>query len=243
MVKSELLYEGKAKKIFRISNSDELVWVEFKDSLTAFNGEKKAEMINKGRFNCHITSILFKLLEKREVSSHFKERVSDVEMICQKVKIIPLEVVVRNVLAGSTAKKFRIEEGSPLEKPLVEFYYKEDSLGDPFISDEQAMMLKAVDKIEHLTVLKQKALEVNNILKNIFEHIGIELIDFKLEFGFDNNGQIILADEMTPDTCRLWDRKTGERMDKDRFRRDMGQVMEFYGEVYKRLKTFEEKTK
>ncbi|MCB9026549.1 MAG: phosphoribosylaminoimidazolesuccinocarboxamide synthase [Bdellovibrionaceae bacterium] len=243
MVKSEQLYEGKAKKIYSVSSSDDLVWVEFKNSLTAFNGEKKAEMINKGRFNCHITSILFKWLEKKGINSHFHERVSDIEMVCQKVKIIPLEVVVRNILAGSTAKKFRIEEGSPLEQPLVEFYYKDDSLGDPFISDEQAIMLKAVNNVEQLSVLKQKALEVNIILKKIFEDIGIDLIDFKLEFGLDSKGEILLADEITPDTCRLWDKKTGERMDKDRFRRDMGQVMEFYEDVFQRLKTFEEKNK
>ncbi|MCB0392227.1 MAG: phosphoribosylaminoimidazolesuccinocarboxamide synthase [Bdellovibrionales bacterium] len=236
MVKGALIYEGKAKKIYSIANNNNLVWVEFKDSLTAFNGEKKAEMAEKGRLNSLITGLIFNRLSQSGVDTHLKEVVSDKEMICQKVKIIPLEVVVRNVLAGSTAKKFNIPEGTSLEKPLVEFYYKNDELGDPFISDDQALMLKAADSQEELNQLKQKALQVNVLLKDIFAATGIRLVDFKLEYGKNMQGEIILADEITPDTCRLWDMKTGEKLDKDRFRRDLGKVLESYQEVYNRLK-------
>lgn len=243
MRKRELLYEGKAKRIFKVSESDELVWVEFKNSLTAFNGQKKAEMGDKGRLNCLITSFIFKKLEEQGIPTHFQERLTETEMLCKKVKIVPLEVVVRNVLAGSTAKKFRIEEGTPLAQPLVEFYYKDDALGDPFLSDEQALMLKAVDQPEHLGELKKRALQINQYLKKIFSDIGIELVDFKLEFGRDAHGKWLLADEITPDTCRLWDRKTAEKLDKDRFRRDLGKVIESYQEVYIRLKTNEENVK
>ena len=243
MEKGELLYEGKAKKIFIIPDQDDLVWVEFKDSLTAFNGEKKTEMSDKGRMNGLITTLIFHNLQEQGVPTHLKEVVSDSEMICQKVDIIPLEVVVRNVLAGSTAKKFHIAEGTALEKPLVEFYYKDDDLGDPFISDEQALMLKAANSQEELNELKEKALQVNSHLQTLFAKTGIQLVDFKLEYGKDSQGNILLADEITPDTCRLWDKETGEKLDKDRYRRDLGNVIESYQEVYKRLKnSIEEKS-
>ena len=241
MEKGDLLYEGKAKKIFSVTDSSGDVWVEFKNSLTAFNGEKKSELENKGRLNCLITSLIYKLLTQKGIETHMKQTMSDTEMVCERVDIIPLEVVVRNILAGSTAKKFNIQEGTPLEKPLVEFYYKDDSLGDPFISDDQALMLKAVTDSKDLQLLKEKALQVNTALQEIFSEVGIELIDFKLEYGRTTSNKILLADEITPDTCRLWDKKTGEKMDKDRFRRDLGNVVEFYSEIYKRLQEHWEK--
>lgn len=234
--KGEFKYEGKAKRAFAVADHPEYMWMEFKDSLTAFNGEKTGSFQGKGAINNQITSLAFKVLKDREIPSHFVEQINTNEMVCDKLKIIPIEVVVRNRLAGSTAKKFGLEEGSELEKPLVEFYYKNDALGDPFISDDQALMLKAVEKQSQLEELKDLARKVNAVLIEFFAKAGMHLIDFKLEFGFDENGQILLGDEITPDTCRLWDQVSGERMDKDRFRRDLGQVEENYQEVLKRLR-------
>ena len=232
--KGELLYEGKAKKIFEVAGHGDHVWIEYKDSLTAFNGEKKAEMKNKGVINRQIASLIFSYLKNHGVPSHHIDDVGDDGMIAQKVEVIPLEVVVRNTLAGSTAKKFGIEEGTPLESALVEFFYKRDDLGDPFISDEQALMLKIAEQAE-LQDLKFKALQINQLLLSLFAKAGIQLVDFKLEFGRCPKGEMILADEISPDSCRLWDEKTGEKMDKDRFRRDLGDVIGSYEEVYKRL--------
>ncbi len=233
--KGELLYEGKAKKIFAIPGEKDLVWVEYKNSLTAFNAQKKGSFEGKGRLNCLIASLVFKQLAKRGVPNHLLSNPSDTEMICKNVEIIPLEVVVRNVLAGSTAKKFGIEEGMPLDKPLVEFYYKKDELNDPFISDDQALVIKAAKSQDELNVLKAQALKVNAILKEMFEAIGINLVDFKIEFGREKDGTVLLADEISPDSCRLWDKASGEKLDKDRFRRDLGKVEESYQEVWKRL--------
>lgn len=233
--KGELLYEGKAKKMYAVVGQTEAIWVEYKDSLTAFNAVKKGSFEGKGAINAQITTLLYKKLSEAGISTHLLESVNDHEMICKKVVIIPLEVVTRNRLAGSTAKKLGFEEGTALERPLVEFYYKEDALNDPFLSDDQALLMKTVKTQADLEKLKSEALRVNEVLHSCFDRAGLELIDFKLEFGRLSSGEIILADEVSPDTCRLWDKKTGEKFDKDRFRRDLGRVEESYQEVLKRL--------
>lgn len=235
MEKGDLLYEGKAKKIYSIPGEPNKVRVEYKNSLTAFNALKKGEFEQKGEINREITSLIFQYLKKNGVASHWVKDLSANEMIVQKVNIIPLEVVVRNILAGSTAKKLGIEEGKKLHKPLVEFYYKNDALADPFLSDDQALMLEVATEQE-LKELKAKALKVNELMKDLFHQAGIELVDFKIEFGKDLKNEILLADEISPDCCRLWDLKTQEKLDKDRFRRDLGQIKESYQEVLKRLK-------
>ncbi len=233
--KGEMIYEGKAKKIYQVEGESEMVWQEFKDSFTAFNGEKKATMEGKGRINRAIAAFIFQKLAASNVPSHFVEAPGEIDMVTTKLDMIDLEVVVRNVLAGSTAKKFGIKEGSALEKPLVEFYYKKDELNDPFISDDQALMLKTVRQDQDIRSLKSMALQVNTVIQKMFADAGINLVDFKLEFGYDANGSILLGDEISPDSCRLWDAKTNEKMDKDRFRRDLGQVLEKYQEVLDRL--------
>jgi len=234
-MKSELLYEGKAKRIYSIPGEPNKVRVEYKNSLTAFNALKKGEFEQKGEINREITSLIFQYLKKHGVASHWVSDLGPVEMIVQKVNIIPLEVVVRNILAGSTAKKLGIEEGKKLQKPLVEFYYKDDALADPFLSDDQALMLEVATEQE-LKELKAKALKINELMRDLFHRAGIELVDFKIEFGKDLKNEILLADEISPDCCRLWDLKTQEKLDKDRFRRDLGQIKESYQEVLKRLK-------
>jgi phosphoribosylaminoimidazole-succinocarboxamide synthase len=231
-----MLYEGKAKKIFALEGRTDAVLVEYKDSLTAFNAQKKGEFNGKGVLNRDVTSLIFRYLGKRGVEHHWHQDVGERAMVCEKVEIIPLEVVVRNRLAGSTAKKFALDEGTPLKAPLVEFYYKSDALGDPFVSDDQALVLKAAANADELAQLKRIALEVNRNLQALFKEVGLELIDFKIELGRDGRGRLLLADEITPDCCRLWDTKTGEKMDKDRFRRDLGRVEESYREVWQRLK-------
>jgi phosphoribosylaminoimidazole-succinocarboxamide synthase len=234
-VKGELLYEGKAKKMFAVKDRPQEVWVEYKDSLTAFNAQKKSSFSGKGSINARITSLLYQRLQAQGVKNHWLADINAHEMVCQKVTVIPLEVVTRNRLAGSTAKKLGKEEGTPLKEPLVEFYYKDDALGDPFLSDDQALMLGAVPQRSDLEILKREALRINKILQAEFLKAGLELIDFKLEFGRADDGKIVLADEVSPDTCRLWDVKTGEKYDKDRFRRDLGRVEESYQEVLQRL--------
>lgn len=231
-MKKEMLYEGKAKKIYATDSSDEVI-VEYKDSLTAFNAQKKGSFDGKGLLNLKITTLLFEELAKRGVPTHFVKNLGGNEMLVKKVEIIPLEVVVRNILAGSTAKKLGIEEGKVLAKPLVEFYYKDDALGDPFLSDDQALMMEVATEAE-LAQLKKVALQVNDGLKDIFKKAKLKLVDFKIEIG-RLNGKLLLADEISPDCCRLWDEATGEKMDKDRFRRDLGKVQESYEEVYQRL--------
>ena len=232
-----LFYEGKAKKIFGVKDLPHLVWQEFKDSFTAFNGKKKAVMKGKGSINCQIASLLFKKLKKESIPCHWVATTGEISMVTQKLEMIDLEVVVRNVLAGSTARKFDFKEGQKLKKPLVEFYYKKDELGDPFISDEQVWMLEVLRDPEDLGKLKNLGLKVCNILTPLFEKVGILLVDFKLEFGYDSKGEIVLGDEISPDSCRLWDCKTKEKMDKDRFRRDLGEVIENYQKVLDRLKS------
>ena len=240
--KGHLLYEGKAKRIYSIVGKSDVLWQEFKDSLTAFNALKRGEFENKGALNRDVTSLVFRYLNKRGVQNHWAGDIGARDMATEKLEMLKIEVVVRNKLAGSTAKKFGIAEGSPLEAPLVEFFYKDDRLGDPFISDEQALMLKIVPKQNDLNDLKTRALEINRWLLEFFGAAGLDLIDFKVEFGRRPDGSIVLADEITPDSCRLWDQKTSERMDKDRFRRDLGGVKDAYEEVCSRLKTAWEKS-
>lgn len=240
--RGEMFYEGKAKRLYQVVGHPEWILQEFKDSLTAFNALKKGEFENKGRINRDITSLVFRYLKSKGIVSH---RVADLgtnEMITEKLEMLKVEVVVRNVLAGSTAKKFALEEGTPLERPLTEFYYKEDALADPFISDEQALMLKVTRTQDELDQLKRMALQVNDGLIEFFGAVGLRLIDFKIEFGRNTKGEIVLADEITPDSCRLWDKATGERMDKDRFRRDLGNVKESYEQVCERLQSTWQRT-
>jgi len=229
------LYEGKAKRLFATDHPDELL-MEFKDSATAFNGAKKAEFENKGRFNKALTVLLYRALEKRGVPTHFVREAGEVAVIVKKVGIIPIELVVRNVVAGSLAKRLGRPEGGRLAQPLVELYYKDDALGDPMINDEHVRELALATPAE-LARLKEFGLKVNELLTGIFAGAGLTLVDFKLEFGrlAADPSALVLADEISPDTCRLWDAQTGEKMDKDRFRRDLGGVMESYAEVLRRL--------
>lgn len=234
--RGELIYEGKAKRLYKVTDRTEWIFQEFKDSLTAFNAQKKGEFEGKGRLNRDITSLVFRFLEGKGIRSH---RVADVgvdAMVTEKLEMLKLEVVVRNIFAGSTAKKFGIEEGTPIERPLTEFFFKEDALGDPFMSDEQALALKVVNSKDDLNELKNIALKVNDALVEFFDAVGLSLVDFKIEIGRNPSGQLVLADEITPDSCRLWDKKTGEKMDKDRFRRDLGNVKESYEQVYTRVR-------
>lgn len=228
-----LLYEGKAKKIYQ-TDDEKIVLVEYKDSATAFNGEKKAVITGKGRLNNEITSLLFLQLKEKGIESHFIKKISSTEQLVKKVEIIPLEVVVRNVVAGSLATRLGIEEGQKLSKPLVEFYLKDDNLGDPLVTLDHILELQ-VATIPELETLKQKALEVNAVLSSFFAELGIRLIDFKLEFGKDQAGEILLADEISPDTCRLWDAQTNEKLDKDVFRRDLGNITDTYEKILARL--------
>lgn len=222
--------------MYAVHGRPDEVWVEYKDSLTAFNAQKTGSFSGKGAINAQITSLLYERLKKSGIPTHVIESVNASEMICAKLKIIPLEVVTRNRLAGSTAKKLGKAEGTALKAPLVEFYYKDDALNDPFISDDQALLMEAVPTQADLDTLKRKALAINEVLKVEFAKAGLELVDFKLEFGRDAKGEIMLADEVSPDTCRLWDLKSGEKFDKDRFRRDLGNVEEAYQAVLARLK-------
>ncbi len=229
--KGEFLYEGKAKTIYSVLSDENFVWLEFKNSLTAFNAQKKGEFEGKGKINLEITNHIFKYLQSNDIKTHWVQEMSESEVVCQKLSIIPLEVVVRNITAGSLAKKFNLKEGVQLKKPLVEFFYKKDELGDPFISDEQALVLGFVESQKTLDDLKSRALKINELLIQFFDKCEISLVDFKLEFGFDLKNNILLADEITPDSCRLWNKKTGEKMDKDRFRQDLGLVKESYEEI------------
>jgi len=234
--RGEMFYEGKAKLLYRVVGHPDLIWQEFKDSLTAFNALKKGSFPEKGALNREISSLLFRELEKSSVRTHRVQDVSAVAEVTKNLNMVKLELVVRNVLAGSTAKKFGMAEGTPMKKPLVEFYYKDDSLADPFVSDDQALFLEAAKSQAELDELKAFALKVNSVLQPLMDKAGLTLIDFKIEAGRDASGALYLADEISPDCCRLWDKKTGEKMDKDRFRRDLGGVAEAYREVCDRLK-------
>ncbi|MDF2952540.1 MAG: phosphoribosylaminoimidazole-succinocarboxamide synthase [Anaerocolumna sp.] len=232
MEKLDMLYEGKAKKVYKTENEDIYI-VDYKDDATAFNGLKKGTIGGKGVVNNKMSNHIFKLLEKSGVPTHFVEELSDRETAVKKVEIVPLEVIIRNVSAGSFAKKLGIEEGRKLLCPTLEFSYKDDALGDPMINDYYALAIGAATK-EEIDRITELAFKVNEVLIQYFAELGIELIDFKLEFG-RCKGEIILADEISPDTCRLWDINTHEKLDKDRFRRDMGNVEGAYQEVFKRL--------
>ena len=232
MNKLDLLYEGKAKKVYCTEDPDVLI-VDYKDDATAFNGEKKGTIVGKGVVNNRMTNHIFQLLEKEGVPTHFVEELSDRETAVKKVEIVPLEVIVRNVAAGSFSKKLGIEEGTRLLAPTLEFSYKNDELGDPMINDYYAIAIGAATR-EEIDRITELVFKVNDFLKRYFAEAGIELIDFKVEFG-RYKGQIILADEISPDTCRLWDIDTHAKLDKDRFRRDMGKVEEAYEEVFRRL--------
>ena len=233
IVKKEQLYEGKAKKVFA-TNDPDLVIVDYKDDATAFNGEKKGTIAGKGVINNKMTNFMFKMLEKEGVPTHLVEEISDRETIVKKVSIVPLEVIIRNVAAGSFSKRMGVEEGKQLLCPILEFSYKNDDLGDPFINDYYALALGIATKEEIDTIAKY-AFKVNEFMVKFFKGLNIDLIDFKIEFGKTSDGTIILADEISPDTCRFWDSTTHEKLDKDRFRRDMGGVEEAYQEIMKRL--------
>ncbi len=233
IVKQEQLYEGKAKKVYA-TNDPDLVIVDYKDDATAFNGEKKGTISGKGVVNNRMTNFMFKMLEKEGVPTHLVEEISERETIVKKVSIVPLEVIVRNVSAGSFSKRMGVEEGRQLLTPILEFSYKNDDLGDPFINDYYALALGLATKEEIDTIAKY-AFKVNEFMLKFFKGLNIDLIDFKIEFGKTSDGTIILADEISPDTCRFWDSTTHEKLDKDRFRRDMGGVEEAYQEIMKRL--------
>ena len=232
MEKLEMIYEGKAKKVYA-TNSKDYVVIHYKDDATAFNGEKKGQITDKGIFNNEITSIIFSLLNSKGIPTHFESKINEREQLCKKVQIVPLEVITRNVAAGSMSKRLGIAEGTELKTTVYELSYKNDDLGDPLINDYHAvgMGLTTFDELRVIYDLTQK---INEILKDFFIKMGIKLIDFKLEFG-RFNGHIVLADEISPDTCRFWDSKTNEKLDKDRFRRDLGNVREAYAEILKRL--------
>ena len=228
-----MLYEGKAKKVFETDNPDLLI-VEYKDDATAFDGKKKGTIANKGVVNNRMTNILMQLLEKEGIPTHYVKEISDRETVVKKVSIIPLEVIVRNIAAGSFSKRFGVEEGTPLKQPSLEYSYKNDALGDPMINDYHIVALGLATKDE-LGTVSEYAFKINDILKSHFIKLNIQLVDFKLEFGKTADGDIVLADEISPDTCRFWDVSTGKKLDKDRFRRDLGGVAEAYREVFRRL--------
>ncbi len=232
MKKLEMLYEGKAKKVYKTDDPDCYI-VDYKDDATAFNGEKKGTIEQKGIVNNRVSNHLFKLLESKGVETHFVKEISDRETVVKKVSIVPLEVIVRNIAAGSLSKRLGLPEGTKLAKTVLEYSYKDDALGDPMINDYHVFAMELATK-EELETIANTAFKINEILSDYLKDLGIELIDFKLEFG-RYQGRIILADEISPDTCRFWDTKTGEKLDKDRFRRDMGGVEDAYQEVLKRL--------
>ena len=232
MEKKELLYEGKAKKVYTTENPDVLI-VDYKDAATAFNGVKKGTIVGKGVVNNRMTNHIFKMLEEKGIPTHFIEELSDRETAVKKVEIVPLEVIVRNVAAGSFSKKLGIEEGFRLLSPTLEFSYKNDELGDPMINDYYAVAIGAATR-EEIDKITELVFKINEILVDYFKSIKVDLIDFKVEFG-RYKGQIILADEISPDTCRFWDSETHEKLDKDRFRRDLGHVEEAYEEIYRRI--------
>lgn len=232
MTAGALLYEGKAKKIFSTGNPDQVLQY-FKDDATAFNAQKRGTIVEKGVINNKVSERLFRLLEQNGVPTHFIERKSDREMLTKKVTIVPVEVVVRNVVAGSLAKRLGLKEGEAIQPAIVEWYYKNDALGDPLIADEHIRLLKLATA-EQLAEIKRLALKINGLLQPFFAERKMILVDFKLEFGL-HNGKLILADEISPDTCRFWDQTTRESMDKDRFRKDLGKIEEAYQEVLRRV--------
>ena len=233
MKKLEQLYEGKAKKVYS-TDVEGVYIVDYKDDATAFNGEKKGTIVGKGVINNRVTNHLMKMLEKEGIPTHLVEQLSDRETAVKAVKIVPLEVIVRNVAAGSLSKRLGLPEGTPMKKTVLEFSYKDDELGDPMINDYHIFAIELCTP-EELDIIKDYALRINDILREYFKSLNIDLIDFKLEFGKTADGTIVLADEISPDTCRFWDSTTHEKLDKDRFRRDMGNVEGAYQEILHRL--------
>jgi phosphoribosylaminoimidazole-succinocarboxamide synthase len=232
--KREQLYEGKAKKVFKTDDA-ELLIVSYKDDATAFNGQKKGRIADKGVVNNIMSNILFRILEDAGVPTHFVRQLSDRDSLVRRVRILPLEVIIRNVAAGSFSARYGVPEGSPLARTVLEFSYKNDALGDPLINDDHILAL-ALSTEDELARVRRHAFKVNEVMKAFFLERGLKLIDFKIEFGVDCAGKLLLADEISPDTCRLWDAETNEKMDKDRFRRDLGKVEETYRAVLGRVK-------
>ena len=239
MQKLEQIYEGKAKKVYK-TDDPELYIVDYKDDATAFNGLKKGTIAGKGIINNQMSNRLMQMIEQKGVPTHLVKELSERETLVKKVSIVPLEVIVRNIAAGSFSKRYGVDEGMVFEEPVIEFSYKNDALGDPLLNTDHALALKVATRAE-IDTIKSYALKVNSILKAFWAECGVTLVDFKLEFGKTADGSIILADEISPDTCRLWDSATGEKLDKDRFRRDLGGVEEAYAEIMKRLVDHEEK--
>ena len=233
MQKTEMLYEGKAKKVYATENP-ELYIVSYKDDATAFNGLKKGTIAGKGVINNRVTNYMMQMLEKNGVPTHFVEEISDSETVVKKVQIVPLEVIIRNISAGSFSKRYGVEEGIVFEQPTIEFSYKNDDLGDPLINEYHALALKLATR-EEIDTIKTLAFRTNELMKDFFKKINVDLVDFKLEFGRLSDGTIVLADEISPDTCRFWDSRTHEKLDKDRFRRDLGNVEGAYQEMMRRI--------
>lgn len=228
----KMLYEGKAKQVFETENANEYL-VHYKDDATAFNGEKKGTIHDKGVLNNKISSFFFELLTKEGVPNHFAKRLNDRDQLVKKLQILPLEVIVRNIVAGSLSKRLGIEEGTPCKRPILEFCYKNDDLGDPFVNEDQILALDWATK-EQIALIRKYAMKVNEVLKKFLADKKVTLVDFKLEFGV-HNGEVLLGDEISPDTCRFWDSETNEKLDKDRFRRDLGNVEDAYKEMLFRL--------
>ncbi|MDE5415189.1 phosphoribosylaminoimidazolesuccinocarboxamide synthase [Alkalihalobacillus sp. MEB203] len=233
MEKRGMLYEGKAKRIYE-TNEQDILWIEYKDEATAFNGEKKDTIIGKGRLNNEITSIIFERLREKGIENHWVKRLSETEQLVKKVTIVPLEVVVRNIMAGSLAKRLGMDEGTVMDTPIVEFYYKNDDLGDPLVTEDHIQVLNIATPGQ-LENMREMGLQVNEVLKEVFATINVRLVDFKLEFGMTNDGELLLADEVSPDTCRLWDKDTNQKFDKDVYRRNLGNLQDGYQEILNRL--------
>lgn len=233
MEKVDLMYEGKAKKVYSTENPDYVI-VSYKDDATAFNGLKKGTIAGKGVINNKMSNFLMQMLEKNGIPTHFVEELNDRDTLVKKVSIVPLEVIIRNISAGSFSKKYGVEEGIVFDEPTIEFSYKNDELGDPLLNTYHALALKLATK-EEIETIKKMAFSIDKLLIEYFNKLNIDLVDFKLEFGRLTDGKIVLADEISPDTCRLWDKDTHEKLDKDRFRRDMGGVEDAYNEVMRRL--------
>ncbi|ASK61182.1 phosphoribosylaminoimidazolesuccinocarboxamide synthase [Virgibacillus phasianinus] len=233
-MKAEMMYEGKAKKVYRVKDSQDQLVLSYKNDATAFNGVKKDSFDGKGRLNNEISSYIFHYLADQNLESHFIEKLNETEQLVNETTIIPLEVVVRNIAAGSITKRLGIKEKTPFQTPLVELFYKDDALGDPLINDEHALFLSDATRLE-LDEIKEMALTINTVLQKLFNEINLTLVDFKLEFGRMKDGRIVLSDEISPDTCRLWDRDTQEKMDKDVFRQDLGDLLDVYQEILRRL--------
>ena len=233
MTKREQIYEGKAKKVYRTDDPERFI-VSYKDDATAFDGKKKGTIMGKGVINNRMTNHLMQMLESKGIPTHFVEELSDRDTVVKKVEIVPLEVIIRNISAGHFAQRYGVEEGIVFEEPVIEFSYKNDALGDPLLNSYHARALKLATK-EEIETIKDLAFRVNEALKEFFLSVNIRLVDFKLEFGRTSDGTIILADEISPDTCRLWDKDTDEKLDKDRFRRDLGNVEGAYQEVMRRI--------